>query len=66
MYARVGGKFKVEVEIGLDQSTEGADLHIAKIDALYRDVRSEEKYKSSPELIRLGIAIVQAQYPEFF
>lgn len=43
-----------------------ADLHISKIDALYRDMRSEEKYKNSPELIRLGAAIVKAQYPEFF
>jgi hypothetical protein len=44
----------------------GADLHIARIDALYRDMRSEEQYRSSPELMRLGIEIVKAQYPEFF
>jgi|SRR5579859_119640 len=43
-----------------------ADLHIARIDALCRDMRSEEKYQSSPELMRLGVAIVKAQYPDFF
>jgi hypothetical protein len=30
-----------------------ADLHITKIDALYQNMRSEEKYKSSLKLIRL-------------
>jgi hypothetical protein len=43
-----------------------ADLHIARIDALYRDMRSEERYKSSTELMRFGIEIVKAQYPQFF
>ena len=43
-----------------------ADLHIARIDALYRDMRSEEKYSNSPELMRFGVEIVKAQYPDFF
>ena len=45
---------------------EGDMLSIGRIEALYKDMRENDRYKNSTDLMMLGVEIIKAHYPVFF